>query len=411
MDGEEASKAPSLLLYSAAALLALIAIAYPVWRGVISPKPEVDFRSFWLAGYLWGHGGDPYAPTFTEFGKRLLPDGNSVAVWFYPPNWWIFCRAFALFDLPTALTLWRISLTLILLGATGAVATLLTRGLPVAQRAFLAALACAFATTIEPSGYVLTAGQVSPILVYLSLALIICAQLTSSTILLVMGLVLACLKPQVGLLLLLAYALSPRHRPAVIWAIAISALLSLPQLILFGPVTTAREVLANLASYNSFIGNTPLSMTSPSHLAARLGLLLPFWVCFAFATATTVAAGVMLRRDAVTLRPIAVLLAGIAAVLPLHSYDMTMLLLVTMAAMHLRTSRAMWIVSVISLCLILRPERIERLINIPGEPNQSPGTMLVSIVALFLFAVVVYCICGPLRSARRGPGSRVVTAT
>ncbi|HWJ37254.1 MAG TPA: hypothetical protein VNR86_00615 [Sphingomicrobium sp.] len=375
--------------WAAALFFFAIAIAYPIWRGLIAPKPEVDFRSFWFAGYLWAQGKNPYASSFSELGKALLPPGNHVQ-WFYPPNWWLVCRALALFDLPTSLTLWRITLTLILLGATFAVVWMLTRGRPLARRALLAAAACALATTMEPSGDLLTAGQVSPILIYLGLALIICAQLSLSTVLLVIGLLFACLKPQVGLLLLVAFALSPSHRAAVTWAVLGSALLALPQIIPFGLVATARGMLANIAAYSGWEANSPLAMTGPSHLLARMGMELPLAVQFALALLCAVTAGVLLRRSPQSVTALAFLFAAIAALVPLHSYDMSILLIVAALVLSLHRSKLRILLVCAALLLIIRPSRIESLFAVRIYADVSGGAISYSVAAILLLAIASY---------------------
>lgn len=60
-------------------------------RAVVAPTREVDFRFFWLAGKLWETGIDPYSESFRQIGADILPPGNVVIYWFYPPQWWAIC--------------------------------------------------------------------------------------------------------------------------------------------------------------------------------------------------------------------------------------------------------------------------------------------------------------------------------
>jgi hypothetical protein len=382
-----------------AALLAMVAIMYPVWRGLIAPTPEVDFRFYWFAGDIWAHGLDPYSSAFDEFASGLIPPGSH---WFYPPNWWPFSRALALFDFPTALKVWRASVPVILIVSTGSVVALLTRGLPSTRRALLIAGACALATAIEPTGDVLTGGQVSPILVYAGMALIICSFITSRRALLVAGLVLVSLKPQIGIVIFLAFALSRAHWRALAYALAVILVLSLPQLLSFGVVTSFREMLTNLHDVDQVAGNIPLAMTGPSHLFARAGLDLPLGASFILAFLTAVAAGLMLQRDPRSLRALALLLAGVAAFVPLHNYDMTILVLVAAVLLKVDRSRLSKLLIAAALLLIVRPSRIEALFKVAVYNAASGGVILYSAASLVLFALAVRAALG----SREASGDR-----
>ena len=74
---------------------ALVGVAFILLRSVHAPVAEVDFRFFWLAGTLWAEGIDPYGAQFRTAGAALLPPGNEVLYRFYPPQWWVVCRALA----------------------------------------------------------------------------------------------------------------------------------------------------------------------------------------------------------------------------------------------------------------------------------------------------------------------------
>lgn len=281
-------------MLAGAAILAATAVGYPLWRGLLAPKPLIDFPFYWLAGHMWAQGLDPYSSQYQELGTSFVPP---LQFWFYPPHWWPICRALALFDLPTAAMVWRATLSIILLGSTGFVVALLTRRQPLRQRILYVAAACALATSIEPTANVLTSGQVSPIFVYLGLAAIICGQLLSSTFLLALGVASVSLKPQIGLVVVVAFLISPRFRKPVVYAVVASALLALPQIIPFGPITTLREMVSNLGAWSQISSNGSFPLTGLGHITARLGFALPASMQFAIALATAIASGLLIRRE------------------------------------------------------------------------------------------------------------------
>ena len=373
------------------ALFAAVAIAYPVFRGLIAPNPEIDFRFYWFAGHMWANGLDPYSPAFSELGNRLLPAGSDLRYWFYPPQWWPVARLLALFDFSTALQVWRAALTVILIVSTASVVALLSQGLPPTRRAWLVAGACALATTMESSADVLAGGQVSPVFVYAGMALIICSFLTERSALLVLGLVLVSLKPQTGALIFLAFAISPAHWRSVAFALLAILLLSLPQLLGFGLLTTIKEMVRNFRGFSSIAGNIPLAMTGPSHLLARFGFNFPLSLSLGLAVAAAIAAGIILQRAPRSLSGLALLLSSVCAFVPLHNYDMTMVVLVAVLALTLNQSRASKLMVAFALLLSVRPSHIEGVFGVRVYADASAGVMTYSAISILLFGLVLMC--------------------
>jgi hypothetical protein len=381
---------PAALYWIPAAILATVAIGYPVWRGLIAARPEIDFRYFWFAGLLWDKGIDPYSASYAELGRTLLPPGNGVLFWPYPPQWWVICRALAAFDITTALFVWRVTLATILILSTAAVSLLLTRALPPSRRALLTATACALATTMEASSIIITSGEVSPVLIYLGIALICCAQLRPARSLLVAGLVLVSLKPQVGIVFFLAFALARQHQPSVLIAALSSAVLALPQLISFGVLTTIDELMGNLGRYNHAESNGAIAMTGLCHLLARAGVnsQAAIWIAFGCAIAAALAAGLMLRREPQSLRALAVLVAAVAALMPLHTYDMIILLLLVTMLLKLERRVTSRLVIIACFALVLRPMGLERLFSV--DAYDQAAILLYSLSAMLLLGVAIY---------------------
>ena len=370
----------------AATVAAAIAVAYPIWRGFMVPTPDIDFRFYWLAGHMWVHQLDPYSSQFVTLGKDILPPHSS---WLYPPPWWPICMALGAFEFPVALNIWRAAAPAILLASTGVVIGLLSRELPKNDRILVLASACAMAASMESTGNVLVGGQVSPVLVYAGIALIACATITDRKALLVAGLVLVALKPQVGAVVFLGFIFTPEHRRAVAIAILALLALSLPQLVQFGTQTTIVELLANMRNWDRITGNAPLGVTGLKHLLARVDLILPTIACYLFAAVCACCAGFMFRRNRWSLQALGLLIAGLAAFLPLHNYDLTILVL--LAAILIATDASITARSMI-LCALLvtfRPSRMEALFDVPIFGAASGGNISYSAASLVLLAIAV----------------------
>jgi hypothetical protein len=348
--------------------------------------PEVDFRYYWLAGHMWAQGLDPYSAQFSALGRRVLPPGSS---WLYPPAWWPIARALAEFDFPTALNLWRAAVPIILSASTAAVVAILSRGAATTDRALFIGAACAVAVAMEPTGIVLTGGQVSPIIFYAGLALVTCATLAGRPSFLVAGLVLAALKPQVGIVLFLAFAFAPAHRRAVSIALLVLLALSLPQFLRFGLQTTIIEMLDNMHAWSRLPGNATLGTTGIMHLLARVGLSWPSVVAYVPAAACACAAGFLFTRDRHSLDALALVLAGIAAFVPLHNYDMTFLSLLAVILIAANKSVASRVIIGCALAFTLRPIRIEALFGVPIYSAVSGGNVTYSLASLVLLAIAV----------------------
>ena len=372
---------------SATFLFFAIAVGYPVWRGLLDPQPEVDFRFYWFAGYMWAHGLDPYSSAFHQMGTQLVPTGNGLEYWLYPPNWWIVSRCLAAFDLATAIIVWRLTSTAILIASTGAVVAALAQEQPLPRRLMIVSGACALATTIEATGNALINGQVSPILVYLGLTLIVLSQLRRSPLLMAIGLVLVSLKPQIGLTVYLAVAFAVEWRKPLLIALVSDLVLASPQFLSFGAVTTAREWAYNLSKWGRLGGNEIL--TGPGHFVARLGGSFPVGAQFALATLTAVAAGMLYRRDPRSLAATTILIAGVAAFAPLHTYDMPLLVLLTCMIWKLEENRICQAVLAAALILILRPTRLEAMLGITFY-DYGAGVLTLSLAAFLLLAVAIH---------------------
>ncbi len=369
----------------AAGLFGLTAIASCVHAVAFQRLPEVDFRYFWLAGRMWGLGLDPYSPAFATTGATLLPKGSGVYYWLYPPAWWSICTPLSLLGLQDALTVWRVIGCLAALAGTALVVSSLTEGQPRPLRAVAMAGTCALAVAIEATRNALVGGQ-SSLIVYFGVALLVTGRLRASKPLFVCGMVLALLKPQVGLPLLLVFATVREYRRLALTALAVTLVLAAPQWVVHGPILSLRELLSNMKQFDTLPSNTPLTLSGPAHLLARAGVTLPTRAAFGLALAGLLPAVWLLRRAPRAPDGLLLALAVIVGLAPLHNYDMTLLVIVAALLVTRAPRPAMVVITSVAMLLAFRPARIERLFDVPIYADASAGLILISCAGLLLLA-------------------------
>ena len=370
-------------LWAAAFLLA--GVAFVLLRSLVDPRAEVDFRFFWLAGKLWADGLDPYSDSFREIGAAILPPGNVVLYWFYPPQWWGVSRIMALLELEQAVMVWRLLNGAMLLLGTALLVAAVEKD---ARRRWIAtALWGGIALLIEPTANLLALGQ-SAGFVYLALALLAAGGLRRRPWLVGLAVFLATFKPQVGLLVLIWAMLVPSFRIAALAGVASAGLLTLPHVMQFGPLATVREYLANAARWGDLPSNMPLTSSGPVNLLARLGVegIALSWQTPVAVAAIVFAARLTSDRSVRPIMPLALMTAAIAAFMPLHIYDLT-ILLIPLILLVATGAASLWVLP-LTLLLIVRPGKIETLLGIPQYSGDiSAGLIGFDIAALLLFAL------------------------
>ncbi|MBN8818035.1 MAG: DUF2029 domain-containing protein [Sphingomonas sp.] len=382
----------SQLLLWFAPLVLLAGLAFVIFRAVVAPAPEVDFRFFWLAGELWESGIDPYSESFRQIGADILPPGNVVIYWFYPPQWWIVCRALALMDLPQAVMAWRLLSGFMILVGTLVLVTTLAGGRR-SQRLALAALVSGVALLIEPTANLLAFGQ-SAGLVYLSLALFVAGVLRKQAWLIGLAIFIATFKPQVGAPMIVMVLIVPAFRLAALGGLTGAGLLALPQLLRFGWLTTIEEFLSNLRAWDNLGSNTPETSSGPINLLTRLGIHgigLGWQMALAFG-AMAFAGWLLRRRPDRSVEVMFFLAAAICALMPLHIYDLTILIipLVLFCAISV-PSGAVLAIAAGSLLLLSRPGRAELWLGLPQYgSNVSAGLIGLNLLALLLFGLALH---------------------
>lgn len=343
------------------AILAGVTVSYLLWRTVLSPEPEIDFRYYWAAGKAWATGFDPYSPPFAAFAAAIVPPGNVISFWAYPPHWWPIARMLSLGDIATATTAWRVIGTGLALAGTAAVATV---GVPGKQIDRMMAVAAAFALSlVEPTAQAIAYGQ-SSLVVYSGVCMVAVAHLRRWPALMAFGLAVAALKPQVGILVFCFLAMDWRNWAAIAGAGVIALAAASPQFVQHGFVNTLMEMRGNLPQTN--VGAfTMAALTGPVQLLARAGIEVPATIEFVAAAAAAALAGLAAtgKTGAALRLPLAVAIAAIGALAPLHTYDLTLLILPPIIAWRCDLMTMSRIAIAAAIAMLIRPSKIEALLG------------------------------------------------
>jgi len=374
-------------------LVGAAGVCFLLYRSVIAPSGEVDFRFFWLAGHMWATGLDPFSLAYPDVAARVLPPGNETPLWVYPPHWWPICRVLAEFSLNHAVMLWRVLAGLLIwLGSWIVVAHLIVGD----RRTLLGmtALVGGVASLIEPTANLLALGQTGGLL-FLGICLLAAGVAKDRLWMVGASALILSLKPQLGLPVLLALMVVPRFRVPVLAAGLVGLILCVPQFLGHGVATTMQEWLRNLGHYNDHVGefdtgaNSVLSCTGPLHLLARLFPIHPNpMLQLGLALAVSLVGGWMIRARETVLSGLLLLLVAVVSLLPLHIYDFAMII-VPLTLLFAMKGRATWPMVVI-VALVIRPARIENLLHVPVYGNGvSAGTIGLSLAGMLLLAVAV----------------------
>lgn len=241
-----------------------LSLAYLLKRSVLDHSADIDFRYIWVAGKLGASGGDPYSPRFAALGRALFPQGNAIAYWFYPPQWWAISQSVAVFPIDRAVAIWRAVNAALLVAAASALAFAVRRARPATPLWSLVLLVGVIAS-MEGAAQTLLLGQTS-ILVFAGFCLMGWGLLTAGQWRMATGLVLLLLKPQFAFPAIFYFAFTKKWRKSVLIALAITGVASLPQLLQFGLLPTVAGMLGNIALHGQLAPNRPENLVGFSHL-------------------------------------------------------------------------------------------------------------------------------------------------
>ena len=350
-----------------------LGLAYLGQKAFFDDPFSLDFKYFWVAGEVWANGESPYTSAFSDLGAVLFPNENQLYVWAYPPNWWPVSMFLALFEHQTAIGIWRaVSAAMILGGAYFLRQSLATQEIRVPG--VWVALFIGFAATMQSTAYSLNVGQTG-VLIYFGACLLSYGVLAKRQALVVAAVVLLMLKPHVGGLVSLFLVVRPQYFKSVVIAGAISFLFALPAFIVGGFSGTITGLLTNLSAYSGSDANVP---------GITFGLQsLIFWLFnidklgfgyYAVIALLTLFASWRLfpeknnnteeKVPQIMMREFSLVLAVIAFVLPLHSYDLLFLLPVLFFSLYFR--RYETIVIAAAFLIMYRYINVAELLANPG---------------------------------------------
>ena len=372
----------------AAAVIAVAALL--VLAQLTRTGQGTDFECIWLAGRMWLDGADPYSASFNALNQATFHWVND-RTWVYPPQWWSISSAFALLPYEGARRAWYV---VDLIGLFGGAALFWRAGLrlmpasPLPVRvAFVAAL-----FTAESVGANFYLGQTSLIML-LGLGLLFDGAGRRATGAIAAGLFILMLKPSFGLLfILVALATRVLRRGAIIACVA-TAVACLP--FLFGGIdfalASARGFLGNMSHYNDGGFNLPWRMSGLPHLVHAM----PPPIAALIATAVTIA---LMRVDAARngTSPVAAFwlhgLSAMAALTPLHGYDMPFTMTLVLLLPALRNEARLMIVAGLLLC-----HSSQRVIRVIAHADDDTILQIKWVVvggALLLVASVITAVRG-----------------
>lgn len=390
--------------WAAVAGAVVLSMLYMMQTALANAAPK-DFSYFWLAGQIWLDGGNPYAPEFSETANAIAaahPDMTGLGGfhrWLYAPHIWGISVGLGSLDYVSARAVWAV---------LGSVATLagcvvaLASVLPVRHRLFGLALAplLVLASVTIGSAMALSTGQIAPV-TFLAVALFIFGLLRASRLAIVLALVVLTMKPNLAMPFIGFALVLPACRVPLLVAAGLSLMLAAPVALTTPVGEVVSGYLDGLTAYGGYRANSPIALTGLGNLIfAATGIALSGLVYAALGAAAGAAVALRVRIAGASPEALSVLLAVACLLVPLHLYDMTLIVLFLV----------LWPwpwwggLALVGNLAILRVGVVGALagLNVPG--SRFPGSFSASllIVVLFIAALVVWARrSGPPPGARR----------
>jgi len=369
-----------------------------------NPQDHIDFQDLWLAGKLWASGRNPYDGAF-------FPNAEHLSTWFYPPYWYPLVVPFGLLPYEVALGLWKIINFLLLIGATYLGARTIA---DLVQQKWLP-LFCAGTTYVcfmHAGPLALWVGQTS-IIVYFGISVLFFGILKARPSMLVIGLLLLALKPQIGVVAFAAVAALRSHR----WVIAPAGAICLLSTGAIAITANYREsiegFLVNLARHSEHSANRPPYQTGLIHILDYIqpvsgGLPVTLLTTSAAVVCAVIAFYALpidrikkMANAAQTVSSLALFVATTFFILPLHYYDMISLAVLLMIIVALPL-QGRWLIA-IGLFLCFRPDYIGRAFGIAPSAEIFKSD-LTSVGLLMLVLGAVWSLLASRSDAELRPG-------
>lgn len=374
-------------------VLVILAIAYIAMKSIFLDADTVDFQFIWLAGHMWLNDLNPYSEEFKNLGHQLFVGTNQPEFWFYPPNWWIVSELSALVPYNISGKLWRVfSALLILLGSALVIKNYYPNKSaiqPLRASIFIFYVCVMFGTAIA-----LSLGQTSAI-IYFGVACFISSYLNGNKALMVVAITIVMLKPHIGIIICAFLLTSPKWIPSIVWAAAISILISIPALRLAGLESFISQFLGQLHSHGLHPFNTPAATTGLRNLlSAFIGwetsvvslTVVGFFSSFLLGLSShhlQPKAGLEKDNKALSL---CILLSLIVFFIPLHNYDLMIIapIIILISRLHQRLQIAI----AVMLLMFFRTNNLTELTGLFSDKEFS-GNYLISITSLILLVTLV----------------------
>lgn len=336
----------------------LLGVAYLLAMLVRQPLESMDFRYVWLAGDLWGRGVNPYGPDYITEGATRFPTGYAIASWAYPFHWYLPARVAALLPPEPAFAVWLALTTLALAGAgwlvvAAARALGATPGLP----AILFAIGYVASGSVV--GYDLRAGQPA-VIAECGVAMLLYGVARERSGWAIAGLVLAMLKPQIGLPFATALCFMPGGIRAAAVAGALTIAACVPAFLASGLADQLHGLLVvSQGNYQTVSYNTAAKMTGLPHLVdVMTPWTLSIMASMLLAAALTAVSTLLLRGRPPRERRVSFIgltCATTAFIVGLHTYDLVIVLFTLPLLGTLR--RDARLAALAGFALLWRPEQ------------------------------------------------------
>ena len=348
-----------------------------------------DFRCLWIAGLVWRQGLNPYSSDFDALYQLNFGAMSPADWWVYPPQWYPIVVLFSFLPFKSALLSWSLLSIACLISGSWLVAKAFETSHNGSHK-LLFVLGTIFVCSMDATAGSIVLGQTSS-LIYFGMSLLLYGLATGAHRWLVAGLVVVALKPNIGAVFFAAI-LGLAHMRAVATATIVSLAGCIPSFFLLGISANIHGFLRNVGRYGGVKWNAPPELIGLTHLLNWLTGNTVSAIALTL-SAASVALVVCLsvgatRRDQALFAVIACI-GMFLFILPLHGYDMLLIVPVALLALIIEHP-SRWLICIGTL-ITLRSGNIALISGI-RNPATSVflGSSLTSIAGLLIFIAALW---------------------
>lgn len=368
------------LLWGLAFTLTIISQVYLLPK-VIDVSDGQDFRLIWLAGEVWMSGENPYSEDFNLTYLVHFGSQRASHFWVYPPYWYTVSTALNQLEFREAVLIWNlVSYAALWGGAISLVSALEAVGYRVGMPSVL--IIGSIASLLQATPFSIALGQTS-LLLFIGVSLFIVGSLREKLLFVVIGLLLAMLKPQVGVLLLTFSVVNRRLQPAAVLVLAILSVASLPAIYVGGFIETVFGFIENIISYNASdaVANLPEHLLGVQKMLSIANFDVSSLILILISVFLIAIAKFFYKDGPQTLH-ITILLALLGS--GLHTYDLTIIIcLIPFIVLY------GWrvVFYIVGFLLIVRAGNLASVLSIPAFDSEIfPGSIHATL-GLVLFTI------------------------